>query len=83
MNRPERRTRSTVTRADFNKTLKNKSIRNQREPLLNIEVNIDDNNTVEKLEIYSTDNPMTVAENFCRKYGMNIYIIYFIRVIRG
>ncbi len=39
------------------------------DPLLYIDVNIDDSNRVEKLEIYSNDDPIQVAENFCKKYG--------------
>lgn len=71
ISRPERRTKSVVTRRDFGKTLKNKSHRNRRDPLLNIEVNIDDNNRVEKLEIYSNDDPMQVADTFCATYGLS------------
>ena len=40
-----------------------------QEALLNIEVNIDDTNRIEKLEIYPNDDPIQVAETFCSKYG--------------
>lgn len=68
---PDRRTKSNVTRADFNKTMKFGGSRriDKSEPLLNIEVNIDDSNSIQKLEIYSNDDPTVVVGNFCKKYG--------------
>ncbi len=59
------------TRSDFLKTFRHTKT-SLREPLLNIEVNIDDKNGVEKLEIYADDDPMLVAKDFCEKYGMCI-----------
>jgi hypothetical protein len=75
-NKTERRTKSSMTRADFLKTIKAKTTGQNREPLLNIEVNIDDTNRVEKLEIYSNDDPMLVADQFCSKYGKIKQYIY-------
>jgi len=42
-----------------------------QEVLLNIEVNIDDSERVEKLEIYPNDDPLTVVEAFCKKFGLS------------
>ena len=65
----------TFTKEDFNRTVRhNKTNRLSREPLLKIEVNLDENNRVQKLEIYSNDDPSRVAENFAKKYGKNIFI---------
>jgi hypothetical protein len=58
----------TETKSDFFKTFRNTRT-SFGEPLLNIEVNIDDKNTVEKLEIFANDDPVMVAKNFCEKYG--------------
>jgi len=72
MNRSERRNNSSEKKSDFMKTVVGgKSVIKQttREPILNIEVNIDDNNRIEKLEIYPNDDAMNVADEFCSKYG--------------
>ncbi len=72
MNRSERRNNSSGKKSDFMKTVVGgKSVIKQttREPILNIEVNIDDNNRIEKLEIYPNDDAMNVADEFCSKYG--------------
>jgi hypothetical protein len=73
MNRSERRNNSSGNKNDYMKTVVGgKSVIKQtttREPILNIEVNIDDNNRIEKLEIYPNDDPMNVADEFCTKYG--------------
>ena len=39
-------------------------------PLLKVEVNIDDNNKIEKLEIYPGDDPVKITEDFCEKHGL-------------
>jgi hypothetical protein len=73
-NKEDRQARTTVSRRDFDKTFKFKdSVRSHQEPLLNIEVNIDDNNRVEKLEIYPNDDPIRVANSFSKKYGKFIF----------
>jgi len=62
-----------MSRDNFNKTVKfNKTngTNSNQEPLLSIEVNIDDSNRLEKLEIYPNDDPLLAAETFCRKYGL-------------
>ena len=61
----------TVSRRDFNKTIKfDKNSRRIKEPLFNVEVNIDDNYRTERLEIFADDDPSKLAESFTRKYGM-------------
>jgi hypothetical protein len=70
-NKSEKRNKSAMNRSDFFKTMKDKA----KEPLLNIEVNIDDHNRVEKLEIYSNDDPILVADKFCHKYGKILFLI--------
>jgi hypothetical protein len=74
----ERRSKSIMNGSSdlFKTTMKSKVI-DSKEPFLNIEVNIDDRNRVEKLEIFSNDDPNTVAELFCQKYGMIINYIRF------
>jgi len=42
-----------------------------KDVLLNIEVNIDDTNRVEKLEIYPSDDPMTVVNSFCKRFELS------------
>ena len=39
-------------------------------PLLKVEVNIDDNNKIVKLEIYPGDDPIKITEDFCAKHGL-------------
>jgi hypothetical protein len=81
MNRSERITQSNATKNEFMKTVVGgKSVIKQttREPLLNIEVNIDDNNRIEKLEIYPNDDPMHVADEFCSKYGNFKIFLFFL-----
>jgi hypothetical protein len=68
-NKSEKRKKSAMNTSDFFKTTNTKA----REPLLNIEVNIDDHNRVEKLEIYSEDDPILVADKFCHKYGKILF----------
>lgn len=51
---------------DIKRAEKQKSI-----PLLNIEVNIDDNNQIVKLEIFPGDDPIKIAEDFCLKHGLS------------
>lgn len=65
----------TISRRDFNKTMKlnNNLTRTVREPLFNVEVNIDDNYRTEKLEIFADDDPAKLAESFSRKYGKQYY----------
>jgi hypothetical protein len=69
----DRRTKSNVTRTDFNKTMKFKAS-TRVEPLLNIEVNIDDSNRVQKLQIFPHDDAGVVVENFCKRYGKNLIL---------
>ena len=59
----------TESKSDFFKTFRNTRT-SLREPLLKIEVNIDDKNGVEKLEIFAEDDPLIVAKDFCEKYGI-------------
>jgi hypothetical protein len=65
----EKGIKGNISRSDFNKTVQVKSSVN--DPLLNIEVNIDDNNKIEKLEIYKGDDPIKISENFCKKHGLS------------
>jgi len=63
---------NNITRPDFKKTMKNtKATTQNQEVLLNIEVNIDDSNRVEKLEIYPSDDPLAVVDSFCKKFGLS------------
>jgi hypothetical protein len=62
-----------VSRRDFNKTIKLKNTsKKTKEPLFNVEVNIDDNYRTEKLEIFADDDPAKLSESFSRKYGMDL-----------
>jgi hypothetical protein len=65
-----------ITRDLFNQTLKftNKNKRFSKEnaqPLLYIDVNIDEGGKMEKLEIYPGDDPMIISSNFCKTYGLS------------
>lgn len=56
----------------FNSTRDTKRTEKQKPvPLLNIEVNIDDNNQIVKLEIFPGDDPIKIAEDFCSKHGLS------------
>jgi len=69
----------TISRRDFNKTMKlQNTLRGHREPLFNVEVNIDDNYRTERLEIYADDDPSKLAQSFSRKYGNGLLIYYII-----
>jgi len=59
---------NTQTRSSFKQT--NKTKQNAKNVLLNIEVNIDDSNRIEKLEICQNDDPMSVVDAFCTKFNL-------------
>jgi len=61
----------TPSRDTFNQTMRFKGKSSGVQPLLYIDVNIDESNHQEKLEIYPNDDPMIVSENFCLKYGLS------------
>ncbi len=66
----------TISRRDFDKTIKlNTNLRTIREPLFNVEINIDDNYRTKKLEIYPDDDPAKLAESFSKKYGSEFIMI--------
>jgi len=70
-NRNEKKAQSNSTRQEFKKTVRETKMEMKREVLLNIEVNIDDSERVEKLEIFPNDNPLVVVEEFCKKFDLS------------
>lgn len=56
----------------FSHTMRKKTGSSQKEePLLNIEVNIDNKNRVERLQVFPNDDPNQVAEDFCSKFSLS------------
>jgi len=67
---------SQQSKAEFFNTLrKTKLSKHLNEPLLSIEVKIDGTQQIEKLDIYPNDDPVNIANEFCKKFSISFFII--------